>query len=244
MSEMIVLGPAGRDRDRLSDLLRAASHNVVYAESIRSCKSVLRQQQVEGIFCFYELEDGNVMDLLSLLDKRNLPTRLVVIAEFADSCLAAEAIAEGAYDYLPTPLDPTEVSACAARLLSGSASGEKSELVRFEARDGILVLHFPPEVVFPTAANLSALVENGLVPPEKGIIFDLEKTRYFSSSGIGVLFLLRNTFSGLSDRLVVSGARPHIRNTMRLAGAEEVFVFVDEQSEAILLLTEKAAASS
>ncbi|MBN2713992.1 MAG: STAS domain-containing protein [Planctomycetes bacterium] len=236
MASLLILGPENSEATRLVDLLSGGRQNVLRVSSLNEFERVLSRVEAIGVMCFYNFEGGDVMDALKVIEKSGKKTKLVVVTDFSKSKEAAGAMSAGAFDFLPSPFDPTEVSACAARLIAADIKYGYSDEVRFEAKDGVLVLKFPQEVTFEAAANLGRLIDRGFPTPEHGIVFDLENTRYFSSSGISVLFQIYTSFEHLSDRLIISAARPHIRNTMRLAGAEQFFSFCESIEKSVWTL--------
>lgn len=237
MGDMMILGPDTRERTRLEDLICSRGRHILKEETLQSAKGTIEAGRVSHIFCFYNLEDGTVLDLVQhLKDTEQKHIRVVVVEDFAESRRAAEALSRGAFDFLPVPLDPTEVAATIGRLIATGGNVMPSEEIRFEAKDGILVLQFPNEVSYGAAAEIGRLIESQLVAPERGAVVDLTHTRYFSSSGIGLLFILCDAFKGLGDALLICGARPHIRNTMRLAGVDKVYRFCETREEAVQLI--------
>jgi anti-anti-sigma factor len=233
MIRILLIGEEDRVSLRLGRILRSASYTVLHVPNLTAAEDYLKTEQLSGIFCFNAFAGGTVQELLLRLKQKGLAIPVVVLAPFSNSEAAGDAMALGAVDFLPYPFDPTEVTACAARLLYSEQQVLSSQQIRFQAKQGVLVLHFPPEVVFEAARHLACLVEDGLPAPERGIVFNLSQTNYFSSSGIGVLFLIHKSFPQLTGKICICGARAQIRNTIRLAGAAEFFRLLDTEAEAI-----------
>lgn len=234
--ELLVLGPAGLDRDRLIRLIGVSGADARAADSLEMGLHLVDQRLVSGILSFYEWPEGSAQELVKALAAYDYPPPVVVVHDFAQSHEAAQAMGEGAFDFLPMPFDPTEVAACVRRTLRASEAQEMEGEVRFEAADGVLVLIFPEEMSYEDATALNNLIADGLPMPEKGAVLDLTDSRYFSSNGISSLFLLRDYYEELTERLIIAGASPQIHHVLRLAGVDRFFRFEADVDEAVAIL--------
>ena len=234
MAEVLIVAPPSRNADRLRDILQEAGHGVHRAESIAE-GLLAADRPVLAAFCFYALPDGTILNFLEQLRGRSTRRPVVIVADFAESCLAAQAMQRGAADFLPVPLDPAEVSAAIGRILAQRSANPVGQ-IRFEADEGVLILHLPLEVTYDSARSVDQLIQGGLPNPASGIIVNLERTRYFSSSGISSLFLLHLHFPALKERVFITGANPQILHTLRLAGTQHFFRFAPTVGEAVKTL--------
>lgn len=236
MPEMLVLGPNEAETKRLVDLLHNAGYIVQHVNALDKALRRLDIDEPDGFFCFYHMNGCNAREVLQQVRLKRPHLPFVIICDFSESSHAAEIVADGADDFLPMPFDPTEVAACAGRILSAGNIAAECEQIRFEARDGVLIMHFPPEMPFEVSSNLNRMISSGLPVPERGVVLDLAETTYFSSSGVSTLFLIYRHFQALDGRIFITGCGPHIRNVLRLAGVTGFFQFSPTLSEALALL--------
>lgn len=229
MAQILLLGPRGAERTRLADLIATSGHKLTESDSLDQAEGLLSSSTVGAVFCFYTFSDGTALDVIHHANG----TKVVVVAEFAETARVADAMAEGAVDFLPIPIDPAEVTACLSRLLNGGAPAAQVDPVRFEAYDGILIVHFPVIMSYDASLRLNRLFSETLPVPTRGAILDLSKTEKLSSSGVGLMFMVRRSFESTDKRAVVAGASPRIRHVLRLAGGEELFLFASTIDEAV-----------
>lgn len=86
-----------------------------YPSDIRSCSSVeavreaLQKESIDVVLLDFQQPFENSFDLLSELKARSPQTEIVFVSRFDDEKLWVEAVQRGAYDFLPTPLEPSEL---------------------------------------------------------------------------------------------------------------------------------------
>lgn len=239
MSEILVVAPKSRDTHRLIAALerdgRAPRHiqdpgdALVYLESAAAVALVIAEQ---------DMPDISGLTLLRRMKKEtgDVPP-FVLMGEVTRSDAAGRALRLGALDFLPRPVSDLEAQAIVARALGemqpnrGAGSG-----LEFEAEDGVLIIRFPPEMGQDEARELSQLLGEGFMPPERGVVVDLDRTTYMCSSGVGVLHLLAESCGGDRERLVVAGARPRLRHLFELAGVYHYYRTAESVHEAIASL--------
>lgn len=224
MANMLIIAPQSNEASRLTNLLINAGHKVVQVGSLRRGRTQLALRDPAITFCFHPLQEIDGPGCIAGLLTTNPEARIMIVCPFAQSKIAAEAISKGALDYLPMPLDPSEVAACTARTLHSGVT-EKLDPVRFEASGGALIMTFPVKVSCATASNLNWLIAAGLVIPKNGLILDFTETAYLSSAGIGSLLLLGQKIHNHGSRPIITGVGAHIRKLLCLSGADTQFDF-------------------
>ncbi len=232
MQEFLVVGADRGHARRLTELLRDSGIDSRRARSVDEALRLAQLERIEGIFCCHPLASGSVFALIDALRGRASAPPVTVVSEFARSHEAAMAVKRGAFDYLPAPFDPSEVQACVNRMRRAHRLENGPGNIRFEADAGIFVIVFPAEVSYEDAIALNRLIEAGLPLPERGVIADVSATSYFSSTGIGSLFLLHEHYESLPRRIVIAGANVQVRYVLRLAGADACFDFAESTADA------------
>jgi DNA-binding NtrC family response regulator len=86
-----------------------------YPSDIASCRSIeavremVQQQSIDVVLLDLQQPFEKSFDLLSELKARSPQTEIVFVSRFDDEKLWVEAVQRGAYDFLPTPLEPSEL---------------------------------------------------------------------------------------------------------------------------------------
>jgi DNA-binding NtrC family response regulator len=86
-----------------------------YPSDITSCSSVevvremVQQQSIDVVLLDLQPPFENSFDLVSELKARSPQTEIVFVSRFDDEKLWVEAMQRGAYDFLPTPLELSEL---------------------------------------------------------------------------------------------------------------------------------------
>lgn len=228
MAHLLVIGPEGRERKRLISLLEARGHRLADCETLAQARKLLPLSPFDAVLCFHHLPDGTVLDLLG-----DSTRRVVVLADLQQSSLVAEALGRGAVDYLPLPIDPEEVTACATRITRNFEGPRERGDVRFEARGATLILHFPPALSYTATLQLNRLLAGKLAEPAGGIAISMEETEQLGSGGIGLLFLLLRAFGQHNTPVPIAGATPRIRHLIEIAGGHTAFRFFPSLAEAL-----------
>jgi anti-anti-sigma factor len=238
MAKIVILSDANQEIQRLHKILLSAGHSVDIFANLEKCLARIRISCPELVFVANKLTDANAIKAIELIKDLGINRPFVVIAPFSESGEVAQAIKKGAFDFLPTPLDPGEVSACIARALADAKELDCLESVRFEAREGCLIMSFPEEMSFEATHKLGKLLSEGLPMPDKGVVIDLSRTQYFSSSGVSNLFLIYQMLDTMHKKMVVCGGSRSVFNILKLAGATEILTFAGSVEEGIIKLAE------
>lgn len=78
------------------------------ARDIDDAMKTVKQGQVDLILLDYILPDGNGLDFLKRLNKKDIEIPVIVITARGNELIASQVIQEGAYDYLPKEMLSTE----------------------------------------------------------------------------------------------------------------------------------------
>lgn len=243
MAELLVVGEETDSLLRLGELLELAGHRVHRVADQEEAQDLLRTGFLNAVFCSLHLRQGNSFELIEEAAGGTFPTPVVIVSDFSETARSAEAFAAGARDYLPLPVDPQELSLCLQRIIARQAPRPSLEGIRFEANDGIFIIHFPSEVLYETAFALQQLLDSGLKQPEHGLVISLEKTEHICSTGISILFLLAKTFSALDGHFYICRVSTRIRKVLSMAGIDAVYLFAEQVSDAVSLLQRKTSSN-
>lgn len=102
--KIVILSVEDQDKDYevINSLL--SNHSRVHlarSKTVEEATRLLENTEFDLVFLDYMLPDGNGLDLLRIMNKKEIDTPVVVITAQGDDMIAAQIIQEGAYDYLP-----------------------------------------------------------------------------------------------------------------------------------------------
>ena len=83
--------------------------DIISCSSIEAVCEMVQQQSIDVVLLDLQQPFENSFDLLSELKARSSQTEIVFISRFDDEKLWVEAVQRGAYDFLPTPLELSEL---------------------------------------------------------------------------------------------------------------------------------------
>ena len=97
-------------RKVLYDLLKKEGHQVRACDCLAEARARLASESMHLLFLDRRLPDGDGLEFVSACAQKNPEMHVVVMTAFADVPSVVQAIRNGAYDYLPKPIQPEEFS--------------------------------------------------------------------------------------------------------------------------------------
>ncbi len=91
-----------RDFEKITAMLKDKTElGLLRARNISEASSMLEKSKCDLVLLDYLLPDGNGLDFIKLMNKKELDIPLIVITGGGDETIAAQVLRDGAYDYLP-----------------------------------------------------------------------------------------------------------------------------------------------
>ncbi len=157
-------------RKGVSRLLRSAGYE---SETFESASEFLAREQHPGPACLIvdvRMPGLSGMDLQEALIQRRREEQLVFITGHGDISMCAQAMKEGAVDFLPKPFEPGELLKCVERALARSAEQRRLAVEKNKAR-GLL------DTLTPREFEVMQLVITGMLNKQiAGELGTAEKT--------------------------------------------------------------------
>jgi len=107
-------------RQGLTEILEAEGHRITAAADAEEGLALLENQVFDLVLTDLSLPGLGGMDVLAYLVKEQPRCPCIIITGFGSIGNAVAAMRQGAYDYLPKPVDPTELRLVVARALEHS----------------------------------------------------------------------------------------------------------------------------
>ncbi|ABW66326.1 sigma-54-dependent transcriptional regulator [Desulfosudis oleivorans] len=105
-------------RELLDVMLSREGYKVACAEDGTQALSMLGEMKFDLVLCDVRLGDMSGIDVLKAAKKANHDTVVIMISAYATTEVAVAAMNEGAYDFVPKPLDSAELKQTIIRSLS------------------------------------------------------------------------------------------------------------------------------
>ena len=144
--EIVVVSSDLADRDQLTGVLASLGLHPVATSSLRECREILAQKNVELVFCDRHLVDGNYQDLLATSRQSGDRPRVVVTSHSADWDEYTEAMRCGAFDIISAPCRRTDVEWMVIQAKRAGRDAERPGPTRAE----------PPELAKAAGASASS----------------------------------------------------------------------------------------
>lgn len=106
---VLAISSYSQDRLALSRILGHTAWTVEHASSLAEASEILRSTAAPVLICSQNLPDGDWKDVLTLAERMDVRSELIVVAEHADERLWAEVLNLGAYDVLTKPFRDSQV---------------------------------------------------------------------------------------------------------------------------------------
>ena len=153
--------------------LEGREYNVCVASTVAEAKKAMAGKPVDAVVSDLRLPDADGVDLLRWIRRRNEVVPVLIITAFGTVEAAVEAIREGAYHFLPKPVDLEQLCCLVERALEHSRLGREvlrlrrilSEQHRFE---GILARSAVMTRLLDTVSRVAASGSTVLIQGESG----------------------------------------------------------------------------
>jgi len=93
----------------LESLLKKNKYKVSTACSATSFKRIIREQTFDVVFTDLRMPDIDGIEIIKLIKNKTPKTQVIMMTGYADISTAIESIKQGAFDYIPKPVNPDEV---------------------------------------------------------------------------------------------------------------------------------------
>ena len=127
MAKILIVDDEAAQRRIMGDILKAAGHRIVLAESVDQAEEGIADFQPDVVLTDMKMPGRGGLALVEALGKLPVPPEVVVITAFGTVDTAVKAMRLGAYDYLTKPIEKEEL------LLVAERAAEKYSL-RMESR--------------------------------------------------------------------------------------------------------------
>lgn len=117
MAKILIVDDEYSILESLEMFLGEKGHHVYKAGTAREGFDLFSKWAPEVVILDIRLPDCNGLDLLSRLQRRNPPAKVIMMTAFHDMETTIEAMKKGAYDYIHKPLDADEVERSVNRAL-------------------------------------------------------------------------------------------------------------------------------
>lgn len=124
-------------RELLDLMLSREGYSVVCAENGGDAISKLEKMRFDLVLCDVRLGDISGIDVLKVAKEGNSDTVVIMISAYAATEVAVEAMNEGAYDFVPKPLDIGELKQTIDKALSIRTVEREKEVLGSNIEDHI-----------------------------------------------------------------------------------------------------------
>lgn len=93
----------------LRDILSREGRKAIYASTVGECEEMFVKQDIDIVFCERRLTDGTYRDILAMTCSWRPRVRLVVTSRLADWDEYLEAVHDGAYDLIASPIQTKDI---------------------------------------------------------------------------------------------------------------------------------------
>ena len=93
----------------LAGALERMGVRTALAFSVEKASRMLKADEIPVVCCCAKLPDGDYEDILSVVQSRNLKTRLLVVSDAQESTEYVRGMQAGAFDFIPVPYQMAEV---------------------------------------------------------------------------------------------------------------------------------------
>ncbi len=115
MAKIMIVDDEAAQRRIMGDILKAAGHRILLAESVSEAEENISDFQPEVILTDMKMPGKGGLSLVEAMGKLSFPPEVVVITAFGSVDTAVKAMRLGAYDYLTKPIEKEELLLVAER---------------------------------------------------------------------------------------------------------------------------------
>lgn len=152
----------------LKKFLLRKKYKVELVLQAREVRQMLRKQSVDLVLTDMRMPDLSGMDIIRLVRKESLKTKIIMMTGYADITTAINSIKAGAFNYLPKPFQPEELTTMIEEALSQPAGAAKTTTKASSARQFFEGMSLPSkrlakhiQLVAPTPMSVLILGESG-----------------------------------------------------------------------------------
>jgi DNA-binding NtrC family response regulator len=117
-ARVLVVDDNARARQSMTDVLRAAGHDVTSSASAAEALRLLDRGEFDVILTDLQMPGMNGLEFIRALAKRGCDSQIVMVTAFASVSSAVEAMRHGAFDYIEKPFDAEQLEQLVARALA------------------------------------------------------------------------------------------------------------------------------
>jgi len=228
--------------DFLSLLFEEEGYQVCTASSMSEARERLEATDHHLILCDILMPDGNGLDLLREIKKRQPHAAVIMMTAYTSTKSAIEAMRLGAYDYISKPFDVEELKVLAEKALEKTELEEQNVYLRRELEGkytfaNIIGTSRKMQEVFGLVERVARTASTVLVQGESGTGKELiARAIHFASPRAANKFLSINC-GALPENLLESELFGHVRGAFTGAVREKKGLF-QEADQGTLFLDE------
>lgn len=150
--QILVVSSEFTNRDVLKDIINREGWKMFCAATVRECREILANENIDLVFSDRGLADGTYRDVLVIIRLLRLHIRMIVTSRLADWDEYLEAVHDGAFDLIVSPSRAADL----VRVIS-QAQSENRKIGRAVAVDNASVpsVRGPLEPPFTMSKNRS-----------------------------------------------------------------------------------------
>lgn len=94
---------------------------------------------------------------------------------------------------------------------------------RVEEKPGAAILHLIGDIVVTDRGDFEEVVDEVLGPRPQRVTVNMAEVEFMDSAGLGLLLMLREEALARQAKIILEGARGHVRELFEAAGFELLF---------------------
>jgi DNA-binding NtrC family response regulator len=237
-ARVLVVDDNARARQSMTDVLRAAEHDVTSAASAAEALRLLDRGAFDVILTDLQMPGMNGLEFIRELSRRGCESQIVMVTAFASVSSAVEAMRHGAFDYIEKPFDAEQLEQLVTRALAqadreGRRSSVPAAVSRWQA--AMIGESRPLQLLREQIAQAAPTDETVLVCGESGTGKELVARCIHAASRRQGRALVSLNCPALSPQLLESELFGHERGAFTSADAPRVGRFELAEGGTILL---------
>jgi DNA-binding NtrC family response regulator len=237
-ARVLVVDDNARARQSMTDVLRAAGHDVTSSASAAEALRLLDRGEFDVILTDLQMPGMNGLEFIRALAKRGCDSQIVMVTAFASVSSAVEAMRHGAFDYIEKPFDAEQLEQLVARALAqADREGRRSSVPAAGSRWQAAMIgdSRPMRLLRERIAQVAPTDETVLICGESGTGKELVARCLHAASRRQGRALVSLNCPALSPQLLESELFGHERGAFTSADAPRVGRFELAEGGTILL---------
>ncbi|MBC7353734.1 MAG: sigma-54-dependent Fis family transcriptional regulator, partial [Thermogutta sp.] len=115
--KVLVVDDHAASREAMADILRRAGHEVQACGSAAEAIDLLARSFWDVVVTDLNMPGMSGLDLVRHIERRQIPTRVIMVTAYATVASAVEAMRHGAFDYIEKPFDAGQLERLVAEAL-------------------------------------------------------------------------------------------------------------------------------